>query len=348
MLAVLAPATAVAGPDAPRPLRVVAVGDLHGDFAAWRAIAMDAGLVDKRGRWTGGETVLIQTGDAVDRGPDGLKIIHDLMRLQGEAAHAHGKVLALVGNHEAMNVTGDLRYVSAADFAAYATSRSAQMREAAYQANKAAIEGSYRQKDTALSPDAIKQAWIAATPLGWVEHRLAWAPDGPIGRWVAANPAVALVDGSLFLHGGISPAYVKTPIDEINRRAAEALKAAATAPDAIINDPDGPLWYRGLAQAAAADADAPATGSRLSPGAAPAPSVEGQIGEVLAAFDAKRIVIGHTPVLSGVAVLYDGRLVKIDTGISSVFGGKLGWAEIEGGKVTPHEARRPPPGDGGK
>ena len=41
------------------------------------------------------------------------------------------------------------------------------------------------------------------------------------------------------------------------------------------------------------------------------------------------------------AVLYGGRLVRIDTGISAVFGGKLGWVEIEGGKMVPHEVERP-------
>ena len=62
--------------------RIIAVGDLHGDFAAWRDIARAAGLVDTDGNWAGKDTVLVQTGDAVDRGPDSLKIIDDLMRLQ--------------------------------------------------------------------------------------------------------------------------------------------------------------------------------------------------------------------------------------------------------------------------
>jgi hypothetical protein len=344
-LVVVIPAMAVAGPAPPPARRIVAVGDLHGDFAAWRAIAMDARLVDGRGRWSGGDAVFVQTGDVVDRGPDGLKIVQDLMRLQGEAAKAHGKVLALVGNHEAMNVTGDLRYVSAADFAAYATSRSEQVREATYAANKAALEAAYRQKDPALTPEAIKAAWIAATPLGKLEHQVAWSPDGPIGRWVAGNPAVALVDGNIFLHGGISPAYAQIPIDEINRRVGEALTAAATAPDAIINDPDGPLWYRGLAMGDAAPPAAATPGA--APPAPPPPSVEAQVDQALAAYGAKRIVIGHTPVLTGVAVLYGGKLVKIDTGISSVFGGKLGWVEIIDGKLTPHETPRPPAAKGG-
>ena len=339
MLAVFAAAPALAA-SAPPIHRIVAVGDLHGDFAAWRAIAAAAGLVDARGRWAGGATVFVQTGDAVDRGPDSLKIVQDLIRLQREAARARGQVVALVGNHEAMNVTGDLRYVSAADFAAYATPRSGRVRDDTYAANRAALEAAYRQRDPAMTAEAIKQAWYAATPLGWLEHQAAWRPDGPIGRWVVGNPAVAMLDGVIFLHGGISPAYAGVPIAEINTRVAAALSAASPAPEAIINDPDGPLWYRGLVEPQVPAAPAAAA-------AATPPSPEAQVDQALAAYGAHAMVIGHTPILSGIAILYGGRLVRIDTGISAVFGGKLTWLEILDGKLSAHEIARPAPRTGG-
>ncbi len=330
--------------------RIVAVGDLHGDFAAWRAIAQAAGLTDSRGRWTGGKTVLVQTGDVVDRGPDGLKIIEDLMRLQREAERAHGRVVALVGNHEAMNMTGDLRYVSAADFAAYADRNSESVRQQTYEANKAQLEAAFRQKDPAMTSEAIKAAWLAATPPGALEHQAAWSPTGRIGRWVVGNPAVALIDGNLFLHGGIGPAYAHVTPDEINRQVAAALAAQAMAPEAIINDPAGPLWYRGLVMRepetpAAPDAGASETPapSTPAPPTLPPPSVAEQLDEVLAAFGAKRMVIGHTPILSGIAVLEGGRLVRIDTGISSAYGGKLTYLEILDGAVSPHVVARPDP-----
>ena len=330
LLGALALATPAAA--APPPLhRIVAVGDLHGDFAAWRDIARAARLVDGNGGWIGGDAVLVQTGDAVDRGQDSLKIVQDLMRLQREASRSKGQVVALVGNHEAMNVTGDFRYVSAGDYAAYVDSRSVQRRENVYESNKQLIEAFYHQRDPTMSGDAMKQAWLQATPLGSIEHRVAWGPNGSIGRWVAGNPAVAMLDGNIFVHGGISPAYTHRTIDEINRQVQAALLAGTTDPHSIINDSQGPLWYRGLA---VSDTDA-AKGAQDA-----TPPVEEQVQSVLSAFGAKRIVIGHTPLLSGISLSYDGWLARIDTGISSVYGGKVSYLEILDGNPIPHIVER--------
>lgn len=320
-------APASAQKPAPPIHRIVAVGDLHGDFAAWRAIALAAGLVDAKGRWAGGKTVLVQTGDMVDRGPDSLKIVQDLMRLQREAPRARGRVISLVGNHEAMNVTDDLRYVSAGDYAAFVDAKSEQLRELAYQRNKALIETTYRARDAKATDEAIKAAWLKVTPLGLLEHQAAWHPDGRIGKWVIGNPAVVELDGTLFLHGGLCPPYAGQPLADLNRQVAAALAAHATAPEAIINDQAGPLWCRNLATA-------PAPG---------APTVAQQLDQLLPAYDAKRIVIGHTPILSGIAVTEGGRLVRIDTGISSVFGGTLSYLEILDGNLVPHVVDRPSP-----
>ena len=326
-LAVAAPALAAVSTPVPVH-RIVAIGDLHGDFAAWRDIVRAAQLIDNEGHWIGGTTVLVQTGDAVDRGPNSLKVIQDLMRLQREAANASGQVVALVGNHEAMNITGDLRYVSAGDYAAFADSMSARRREDAYESNKKVIEKSYRQQDPNMSGDAIKQAWFQATPLGSIEHRIAWNPHGTIGRWIVGNPAVVLLDGNLFVHGGISPAYTHLSIADINSQVADALKTKATDPQAIINDPLGPLWYRGLVP------DEPSSPNPAEP------PVEDQLRSILSAYGAKRIVIGHTPSLSGIVMLYGGRLIRIDTGITSVYGGKLSYLDIRDGVPVPHIVER--------
>src|SRR4030095_6799611 len=69
--------------------RVVAVGDVHGDYDQLVTVLRDTGLVDDKTRWVGGKAWLVQTGDRVDRGPDSRKVMDLLQRLE-EAAKEGG------------------------------------------------------------------------------------------------------------------------------------------------------------------------------------------------------------------------------------------------------------------
>lgn len=322
----------------PPPARIVAVGDLHGDYDAWEAIAVAAGLVDAKGKWAGGNTTLVQMGDVADRGPDSLKIIRQLMKLQKEAPKRGGKVIALVGNHEAMNMTGDLRYVHPGEFRAFTDRDSEARRNSIYEANRAAIEAAYRARDPKMAPEAIRDAWMKATPIGMIEHQLAWGPNGEVGKWVVTNPAVVKLGSSLFVHGGISSAYAKYSPEQINRRVADALKARDETPTSIINDPAGPLWYRGLISRSPNDETTVAP--RVAATAQPL-TIDQEIALVLEAFHVQRIVVAHTPSLAGIISDDHGALWRTDGGISRAYGGKLTYLEIVGDRITAHEVPRP-------
>jgi hypothetical protein len=314
--------------------RIIAVGDLHGDYDAWMDIARAAGLVDAQGRWAGGNTILVQLGDITDREPDSLKIIRSLQQLTRQAPRSGGRVVVVLGDHEAMNLLGDLRYTTPGEFAAFADIQSADRRERVYQANRANIEASAHAANPALTSEAIKQAWLAAHPLGWVEHRLAWGPNGELGRWATHNPAVVEIAGTLFVHGGLTAEYAKLPLTTINQRVAAAMAAADDSPTTILYDPLGPLWYRGLA---IPDADAAAVRAK-EPG--PRLTLDQEVSTVLAAYGARRIVIGHTPRMHGIEITPDGRVARIDTGITRFYGGPLSWLEIVGDKMIPHVTQR--------
>ena len=132
-----------------------------------------------------------------------------------------------------------------------------------------------------------------------IEHQAAWRPRGEIGRWIVAQPAVARIGTSLFVHGGLSPAYATVPIDEINRRVAAALVARETGPDVDHQrSSSGPY---GIAVWPACAPNAMPAAPPATP-TAPFPSIDQQLDQLLAATGAKRIVIGHTPLMSGVAV----------------------------------------------
>jgi hypothetical protein len=322
----------------PAPQRIVAVGDLHGDYEAWFAIAQAAGLVDAKGRWTGGETALVQLGDVVDRGPDSLKIIRHLMKLQREAPKKDGRVVALVGNHEAMMMTGDLRYVHSGEYRAFVDRESEARRDRVYEANRKTIETAYRMRQPSMTSEAIRAEWIKQAPLGMVEHQAAWRPDGELGKWAMSNPAVAKLGDTLFVHGGISAAYAGTSIEDINRKVATALKIQNEARDAIINDPQGPLWYRGLIVRGDGD---PATVAPIPSGTTVALTIDQEVDLVLRNYGVKRIVVGHTPSPQGILSASNEQLWRADSAISRAYGGKLSYLEIQGGKAVAHYVPRP-------
>ena len=320
------------------PQRIVAVGDLHADYAAWQTIARASGVIDANGHWSGGNTIFVQLGDITDRGPDSLSIVRSLQQLQKEAPRKGGKAIVILGNHEAMNLIGDNRYTSAGEYAAFADAQSTARRDRVYEANRAQLEAAAHATNPALTPDQVRGAWMAEHPLGWVEHRLGWGPSGDLGKWAAGNPAIVKLGATLFVHGGISAEYAKQPLGAINSRVAAAMAAGDDSDASILTDPLGPLWYRGLVQA---DPDAQAARAAVK---APLPPLtqEQELNAVLAAYGAERIVLAHTPSLQGIQITNGGRLARIDTGISRYYGGPLTWLEIVGDRMIPHTVPRSP------
>ncbi len=285
---------------------IIAVGDLHGDYEAYVAILRSAGLIDKKGKWSGGDSVLVQLGDVPDRGPDTKKIIEHLMKLESQASREGGRVEALIGNHEAMNVTGDLRYVTRQEYAAFATSKSKRVRAVFFKKNFLSLAASYRLKDPALTDAGVKAAFEYDTPLGYLEHRAAWSVTGKFGAWVASHDAVAQIGDTLFVHGGLGAPYASMSLDAINAAVRAALINGG---GAILEDAAGPLWHRGFAQESAQG--------------------EAELAAALTAFGAKRLVIGHTPQPGGVKALYGGRVIVADTGASKAYGGTRSFLRIE-------------------
>jgi len=312
--------------------KLVAMGDLHGDYDAFQALLSQAGLIDAKGHWAGGKTVFVQLGDAVDRGPRSRDIVLELQQLQKEASQSGGKVIALIGNHEAMNMYGDLRYVSPADFQTYVTKTSEALREKNFQVNKPRLEAAYRKDNPQITDAEVKARFEQQYPLGYFDQRVAWAPNGEFGRWVIGNPAVAIVGDSLFVHGGMSAKYAALTVDQINDQVHAALSEKPGADKAILEDEVGPLWYRGLTE----ETD----------------TSKQDVAAALKAYGVKRIIIGHTPHLSGIGMLHEGRVVMVDTGIMSGYGGKRSFLTIEGGTINAHDgdavtelkqAENPPP-----
>ncbi|HWB13514.1 MAG TPA: metallophosphoesterase [Pirellulales bacterium] len=86
---------------------IVAVGDVHGDYKRLVHLLKRVELVPEAAdqpadiEWAGGTTVLICTGDLIDKGDRSLDVISCFRTLQGKAAAAGGRVIVTMGNHEA-------------------------------------------------------------------------------------------------------------------------------------------------------------------------------------------------------------------------------------------------------
>ncbi|XOV88835.1 MAG: metallophosphoesterase [Pseudomonadota bacterium] len=291
--------------------RVVAMGDLHGDYEQYIELLEINGLVNARLAWTGGETHLVQLGDIPDRGPDSLKIMRHMMKLEKQAARKGGRVHPLVGNHEAMNIEGDLRYVHPGEYEVLVTRGSNRLQEAYVER----VFDYFRQQPLATpkSDETLRSELMAQYPPGFVEHRRLWEPGGEIARWVAKHNAVIKIDRTLFVHGGINPHLPHMPIAEINNRIANELtNPVPLDQESFAASPDSPLWYRGLAMN---DAE-----TELAP-----------LVAMLAAYDADRIVIAHTPTGGRIKTRLDNRVIMIDMGIAAYYGSHLGNIVIERG-----------------
>jgi calcineurin-like phosphoesterase family protein len=206
--------------------RIVAVADIHGAFEGFTGILERAQLIDGNQHWTGKDAVFVQMGDVLDRGAKGRQAMDLLMQLEKEAPAQNGRVIALVGNHEMMNLIGDLRYVPKEEYRNYTDAQSEKRQNDAYrsyqQLRKDQAKAS-RQPEPAFTP-AEEQQWKESHPPGFVEQRQAFAADGKYGRWLRKHQAAVQINNVLFVHGGISPTIANLSVDEINKRIAAEMR----------------------------------------------------------------------------------------------------------------------------
>lgn len=109
--------------------RIIAIGDIHGDFNLAIESFKLAELVDSDMKWIGKDTIVVQVGDQIDScrpTPDNdcqnksimsdknsdVKIIEFFNEMDEKARKEGGMVISLLGNHEIMNVQGNFGYVS--------------------------------------------------------------------------------------------------------------------------------------------------------------------------------------------------------------------------------------------
>ena len=299
--------------------RIVAVGDVHGDYEQFTDLLRQAGVIDKKDKWAGGKTHLVQTGDIPDRGPETRKILDLLMDLEKQAKKDGGMVHPLIGNHEAMNMYGDLRYVTPEEFSSFENRDSKGLRDYAYERHVESVKANPPSEGLPEFDDAYHAKWDEEHPLGYFEHRNAFYPEGEYGKWIRRNKAVVKINDTIFLHGGIGPKYADWEIAAFNERISAELSDFSLVRGGVAIDREGPLWYRGLARD-------------------PEETLADHVDALLAKHNAMRIVVGHTPTAGTVLPRFGGKVLMIDVGLAGAYGKRMACLVIENG--TPYTLHR--------
>ena len=260
--------------------KIVAIGDIHGDYMAFITVLRKSKLIDNTLSWVGGDVHVVQIGDILDRKPrdDGndendedseFKIISLILKLQIESFQAGGGFHCVIGNHELMNILSMFTYVSPMGFEHF----------------------------------------------GGEENRKKFFEIGnSFSRYLACsfNPIVK-IGKIIFCHGGITPNIArKYKIEDINLIMRDTLYGNKRHlsqhyfKELFLNE-NSILWNRTFSN-----------NDDISPYYEN--HIQNQINNVLELWNGDHIVCGHTPQNNGVNKKFNGKLLCIDVGLSRAFG----------------------------
>jgi len=341
--------------------RVVVISDVHGAYDAMAATLQSASVIDEKLAWSGDDTHLVITGDLLDRGAHSRRVLDLLMRLEKEAVRSGGRVHMLLGNHDVMNMIGDLRYVVRGEYAAFAAEERAEEREFWFRHFARA------RSDSASAPNAdgetLRSEFAERAPPGFFAHRRAFSTEGKYGRWLLDKPFLIVINDTAYVHGGLPEYVVEQGLDGVNRNLKEHLVGYLTAREqledsGVLSPTDGFREHVGILEAELG-------GGRLSPALSklantvitlkesPLHGPEGPLwyrgsavcsGPVegallrtaLAELDASRVVIGHTTTWTRqVETRLDGRVIAVNTGmLKASYGGSGQALVIEDGVLS--------------
>lgn len=310
----------------PKKERIIAIGDLHGDFELTLKALKLAKVIDNNNKWIGGGTYVVQVGDQLDScrpinkrcddptnenlssysgdTPEDIKIMEFLNDLNEQAIKDKGAVISLLGNHEIMNVEGKMHHVSYQDIVKF----------------KNYTKDSTNNKN--LSFDTPMEARIHA-----------FKPGNEYAKLLACSRLPAVIIGSfIFVHAG----FINSFMDRLNITKKDDLYKISVALkkwllglidknnviDIINAPPHSMFWHRVI-------------------GSIP-PNMNNNdkrcqehIDKVLEIFDASSMIIGHTPQFAhnnGINSTCDGKVWRID------FGGSFGFDKFDNDGHT-HDLR---------
>ncbi|OEU18365.1 Metallo-dependent phosphatase [Fragilariopsis cylindrus CCMP1102] len=235
--------------------RLICIGDVHGDLWALQDFLEISGVYDRQlDEWIGGNTIVVQCGDILDRGVEELACYKLLCKLSQQAIHTDGKVILLVGNHEAMNSMGLFQY---------------------------AINDLEHERKIGLAVDEELETpnWRIQYAKNQPSRWSSYEPGGLLATSLLANMKVAIrVGRTVCVHAGLRPSHLKDNggIEGMNKQFRDWI-TLETGPGAV-----GPIWMRDYSY----PHDQPPKDENGS--------TTRMIEETLLLLDCDRMIMGHT------------------------------------------------------
>eukprot|EP00548_Thalassiothrix_antarctica_P000968 CAMPEP_0194130094 /NCGR_PEP_ID=MMETSP0152-20130528/1235_1 /TAXON_ID=1049557 /ORGANISM="Thalassiothrix antarctica, Strain L6-D1" /LENGTH=413 /DNA_ID=CAMNT_0038824515 /DNA_START=197 /DNA_END=1441 /DNA_ORIENTATION=+ len=291
--------------------RLVCIGDVHGDIHAFKKFLHIAGVFDGT-RWIGGNTILVQCGDVLDRGTEELECFSLISNLSQQASAQGGSLICLWGNHEALNAAGLFHYASGDE--EYEENVGKSLDLSSLDTNRWRIQfgGNHPERWASYEPGGI-----LALPL--LMHLKVAVK---VGNTVCVH--AGLTQKHLNDYGGLEGMNIKArnwieeahhhqnnnlgdyeTVEQVLKEAENRAKLASSAMPECLgggNSASSPVWMRNYS---------------YPPNVVPKQLDNTQIllDEVLQTLGADRMVVGHT-VQSQINAVLEGKAWRIDVGAS--------------------------------
>lgn len=313
--------------------KIIVIGDLHGDWNGTIALLRKSKLINKKHKWIGGDTILVQLGDQVDRCRNSgschmkgatpndensdIRILYYFTNLHKQAEKAGGAVYSIIGNHELMNVDGDMRYVSRKNLLEFSKIKKKKGNKHIFTKYDFTNKVKDDNSDTDSRQNEINKG---------MENRIKYfKPGNKLSNFLACTRKMILIIGNnLFVHGGlIREILEKYSVDNMNEILGlylfNKLKGKSKYKDLLHNE-SSPLWNRILGNLN--NITDKTYVKSICDSIFSNDIIQTNISGELKPLNIKRIFIGHTPqLLKGINKLScnDKEIYYVDIGLSEAF-----------------------------
>lgn len=277
----------------PQGQRVIVIGDIHGDLGELKALLKLAKVIDNYDNWIGGGDIIVHVGDTIDscRGEDcvlpadydkgeDLETLAYCVEIHNKAQKKGGAMYCLIGNHEIMNVKGDMSYVSPKNF------------DVIYDMLNNKFPGRF-------SDGRQARVW-------------AFNPGNKVANFLSCSRYGVLIIGSnLFVHAGLSKELSEAySPKEVNKILSQWLENKLDNPDEynklLFSGTYSPFWRR--------------VSGKASKGLNKDNIICKDVIEAMENWKVGKIFVGHTPQLvDGINSTCDGKVWRVDVGNSATF-----------------------------